>query len=61
MTISNHISLDELRRMAVGDIAALPPEQLALLQDKAAGTHADGTPLLAIYVSEPPPAASEAA
>ena len=31
MTISNRISLDELRRMAVGDIAALPAEQLALL------------------------------
>ena len=36
MTISNRISLDELRRMAVGDIAALPAEQLALLQDEAA-------------------------
>lgn len=35
MTISNHITLDELRRMAVGDIAALPAEQLALLQDAA--------------------------
>ena len=35
MTISNRISLDELRRMAVGDIAALPAEQLALLQDEA--------------------------
>lgn len=35
MTISNCISLDELRRMAVGDIAALPAEQLALLQDEA--------------------------
>ena len=33
MTISNCISLDELRRMAVGDIAALPAEQLVLLQD----------------------------
>lgn len=36
MMISNRISLDELRRMAVGDIAALPAEQLALLQDEAA-------------------------
>jgi len=36
MTISNRISLDELRRMAVGDIAALTAEQLALLQDEAA-------------------------
>ena len=35
MTISNRISLDELRLMAVGDIAALPAEQLALLQDEA--------------------------
>ncbi|MCX8999149.1 hypothetical protein NOF55_18755 [Rhizobiaceae bacterium BDR2-2] len=33
--IPNRISLDELRRMAVGDIAALPAEQLALLQDEA--------------------------
>ena len=36
MTISNRISLDELRRMAVGDIAAMPAEQLALLQNEAA-------------------------
>jgi len=36
MMISNRISLDELRRMAVGDIAALPAEQLVLLQDEAA-------------------------
>ncbi len=35
MNISNRISLDELRRMAVGDIAALPADQLALLQDEA--------------------------
>ena len=35
MTISNRISLDELRRMAVGDIAALPADQLVLLQDEA--------------------------
>ena len=33
--IPNRISLDELRRMPVGDIAALPPDQLALLQDEA--------------------------
>ena len=36
MTISNRISLDELRHMAVGDIAAMPPSNLALLQDEAA-------------------------
>ncbi|KAB7742790.1 hypothetical protein F2P47_01260 [Parvibaculum sedimenti] len=36
MTISNRISLDELRHMAVGDVAALPADQLALLQDEAA-------------------------
>ena len=36
MTISNRISLDELRHMAVGDIAAMPAEQLALLQNEAA-------------------------
>jgi hypothetical protein len=35
MTIFNRISLDELRRMAVGDIAALPAEELALLHDDA--------------------------
>ena len=33
MTTSNRIRLDDLRRMAVGDIAALPAYQLALLQD----------------------------
>ena len=33
--VPNRISLDELRRMPVGDIAALPAEQLALLQDEA--------------------------
>ena len=38
MTISNRISLDELRRMAVGDIAALPADQLVLLQDEADDT-----------------------
>ena len=31
MTISNRISLDELRHMAVGDIAAMPAEQLQAL------------------------------
>jgi len=35
MAISNRISLDDLRLMPVGDIAALPAEQLALLQDEA--------------------------
>ena len=35
MTISNRISLDDLRHMPVGDIAALPAEHLALLQDEA--------------------------
>lgn len=35
MTTSNRIRLDDLRRMAVGDIAALPADQLALLQDEA--------------------------
>ena len=35
MTISNRISLDELRTMPIGDIAALPAEQLALLQNEA--------------------------
>jgi len=32
MIISNRIPLDELRCMAVGDIAALPADQLALLK-----------------------------
>jgi len=36
MTISNHISLDDLPSMPVCDTAALPAEQLALLQDEAA-------------------------
>src|SRR5690606_29005858 len=35
MTISNRISLDELRHMAVGDVAPLPAEQLALLAEGA--------------------------
>jgi len=38
MTISSHVTLDELRHIAVGDIAALPAEQLALLQDAANAT-----------------------
>jgi len=36
MTISNRTTLDDLRRMQVRDIAALPGEQLALLQGEAA-------------------------
>lgn len=36
MTIPNRIPLDEIRCMPIGDIAALPVEQLALLQDEAA-------------------------
>ena len=35
MTTSNRIRLDDLGRMAVGDIAALPADQLVLLQDEA--------------------------
>jgi hypothetical protein len=35
MTTSNRIRLDDLGRMTVGDIAALPADQLALLQDEA--------------------------
>jgi len=35
MRISNSISLDDLRLMPIGDIAALPAEQLALLQEEA--------------------------
>ena len=38
MTTSNRIRLDDLRRMAVGDIAALPADQLVLLQDEADDT-----------------------
>ena len=33
MTIPNHITLDDLRRMQIGEIVALPAEQLALLQE----------------------------
>ncbi|UFM63997.1 hypothetical protein LOS78_00480 [Paracoccus sp. MA] len=35
MTIPNHITLDELPTMPVGDIAALPGDQLALLKQDA--------------------------
>ncbi len=35
MTTSNRIRLGDPGRMAVGDIAALPADQLALLQDEA--------------------------
>ena len=35
MTIPNHITLDDLRTMQIGEIVALPAEQLALLQDAA--------------------------
>lgn len=35
MTISNHITLADIRRMAVGQIAALPADQLALLKGAA--------------------------
>lgn len=35
MTIPNHITLDDLRNMQIGEIVALPAEQLALLQDAA--------------------------
>ena len=35
MTIPNHITLDDLSTMPVGDIAALPGDQLALLKQDA--------------------------
>jgi disulfide oxidoreductase YuzD len=35
MTIPNHITLDDLRNMQIGEIVALSAEQLALLQDAA--------------------------
>ena len=35
MTIPNHITLDDLPTMPVGDIAALPGDQLALLKQDA--------------------------
>jgi hypothetical protein len=36
MSIPNRITLDDLRTLSIGDIAALPAEQLALLQQEAA-------------------------
>lgn len=33
---ANHVRLEDLDRMAIGEIAALPPEDLALMQDEAA-------------------------
>lgn len=35
MTISNHVTLADIRRMPVGQIAALPADQLALLKEAA--------------------------
>lgn len=35
MTIPNHITLDALRQMPIGDIVALPAEHLALLHEEA--------------------------
>jgi hypothetical protein len=35
MTISNHITLADIHRMPVGQIAALPATELAWLQDEA--------------------------
>ena len=35
MTISNHITLADIHRMPVGQIAALPSDQLALLREAA--------------------------
>ena len=35
MTISNHIILADIHRMPVGQIAALPADQLALLKGTA--------------------------
>ncbi len=35
MTIPNHITLDDIHRMPVGEIAALPAGQLAMLKDAA--------------------------
>lgn len=35
MTISNHITLGDIHRMPVGQIAALPADQLAMLKDAA--------------------------
>jgi hypothetical protein len=36
MPIPNRVTLDDLRTLSIGDIAALPAEQLALLQQEAA-------------------------
>ena len=36
MSIPNRVTLDDLRTLSIGDIAALPAEQLALLQQEAA-------------------------
>lgn len=36
MSIPNRVRLDDLRTLSIGDIAALPVEQLALLQQEAA-------------------------
>lgn len=35
MAIPNHITLDDLRNMQIGEIVTLPAEQLVLLQDAA--------------------------
>ena len=35
MTIPNHITLDDIHRMPVGEIAALPADQLAMLKEAA--------------------------
>lgn len=35
MTISNHITLADIPHMPVGEIAALPADQLAMLKDAA--------------------------
>ena len=35
MTISNHITLADIHRMPVGQIAALPADQLAMLKEAA--------------------------
>lgn len=36
MSIPNRVTLDDLRTLSIGDIAALPAEELALLQQEAA-------------------------
>jgi hypothetical protein len=35
MTAANRLSLDDIRHLPIGEIAALPADQLALLQDEA--------------------------